>query len=90
MKIHGTDSTHQLDICIDRDGRLSHTGQDTLPVPELVQELHGRSKCPRGTSRMPNRSTLVNEIEVLDILFIDEHLLTGDLEEDISILSIVA
>jgi len=99
MKMQGTDDRHQLDICIHRDERRSHTGQDPLQVREVVhegvhEEVHGRLGSQCGVPRMSNRTSLVIEAEGLDTLFIDsfidERLLTGDLEEDISILNIVA
>lgn len=87
MKSQETDPTHRLDICIHNNERVGHIGQDPRVERALV---HGRVQCKGGAVRVVKRSSLDNEIEALDIVLVDEHLLTGDLEEDISILSIVA
>mgnify|MGYP006126732625 CR=1 FL=1 len=63
--------------------RGNHTGQDALQELRMV---HGRS-APRALSAPLYRRSELGE---LDSIKIDEPLLTGNLEQDISILNIVA
>ena len=63
--------------------RGNHTGQDALQELRIV---HGRS-APRALGTPVHRHSEHGE---LDSIKIDEPLLTGNLEQDISILSIVA
>ncbi len=65
--------------------KMSHTGQD--PV------IHGRSTKSSDSRRIKsNESESIRESELVMIesIDIDENLLTGDLDRDISILNIVA
>jgi hypothetical protein len=63
--------------------RGMHTGQDAL---QEVRIVHGRTT----TRALLTPVHLQNELGELDSIKIDESLLTGNLEQDISILNIVA
>ena len=75
---------------------LQHTGQDAINYRVSINEpstsnqrilidLHGRVS-PQPTPK----SSQSSELEAAFSINIDEHLLTGELDEDISILNIVA
>ena len=74
-------------------GLASHTGQDPRKRIEVERQegsvVYGRSQHHALRRHAPHHLQRNVELEALD-LFVDEKLLTGDLEEDISILSIVA
>lgn len=69
-----------------RDRR--HTGQDAPGI----RILHGRAVSPRLESNTARSAELqrYTELGELDSIWIDEPLLTGDLDQDISILNNVA
>jgi hypothetical protein len=87
MANHGTENSHRLNIIVGRESRCGHTGQDSRVGEEVV---HGRAQHHMFFQRTQRHSVHTIEVGALDIVSIDERLLTGDLEEDISILSIVA
>lgn len=84
MRIQGTESNQRFDTQGNGVDRIAHTGQD----PHVI---HGRVR--RQTRRCKVETFYIQqkvELDSVNSILIDEHLLTGDLEEDISILSIVA
>ena len=62
-----------------------HTGQDTLGSIRIV---HGRSGM--APMRYGTELQRYNEQGEISVILVDEPLLTGNLEQDISILNIVA
>jgi len=84
MRIHESSQVQQLRPRVCRVGPRSHVGQDPLPT---FQEIHGRVRKNRSSApSLPQKRV---EDETCSIM-IDVHLLTGNLDEDISILNIVA
>ncbi len=88
MRIHAESPAQQLSIQMRKVPQCSHSGQD----PNTTEcRVHGRVREASRFKSVGTRQNVRNsELDSLSIISIDEHLLTGDLEEDISILSIVA
>ena len=88
MRIYAESLEQQLSIQMRKVPQCNHSGQD----PHTTEcRVHGRVREASRFDSVATRQNVRNsELDSWSIISIDEHLLTGDLEEDISILSIVA